>query len=289
MFTNLINHHIIGEKKETKYKPTNKGKSMERTIHLCFPARKGGVGKTMLAGNMAAYFANDGYRVLVVGTDSQEDITETYLAGTDFDIDNHHTLVEVLDGDIDIHDAIVKTPAFRKPRKKLQSYSFDMLPGGPDINHYPSDNLFVLRDAMQAVESEYDFIIYDTCPSDSESSMYVLMTCDYAVVPVTNQASFKSYNSILGDMELARECGSKIECLGVVLNNMTRINLLDKRNEELFREMLGDTVFMNVVHRCTAVTNADAYNVPVCSFNEGERFDDLYHLYLELKKRMGVI
>ena len=272
-----------------KQNTINKGKKMERTIHLCFPARKGGVGKTMLAGNIAAYLANDGYRVLVVGTDSQEDITETYLAGTDFDIDNHPTLVQVLDKEIDIHDAIVKTPEFRKPGKKLQSYSFDMLPGGPDINHYPSDNLFVLRDAMQEVESDYDFIIYDTCPSDSESSMYVLMTCDYAVVPVTNRASFKSVNTIMGDMELANECGSNIKCLGVVLNNMSRARKLDKINESIFRESLEDLVFVNVVHLSSAITNADAYNIPVCSFNEGERFDDLYYLYLELKKRMGVI
>lgn len=275
-------------------------KRTKTTRYICFPARKGGVGKTMLAGNTAAMLASEGYKVLLFGADSQEDISERYLADVeDFDIDDHITVLDVLSG-IDVHEGIVSTPEFRKYTYRLngkqvqrkaenETYHFDILPAGKNIDELNSDSLFIFREILAPVEDEYDFVIFDTPASETDAVMFAFMASDYAVVPVTYMASFKSVQMVLDNIRLAGDNGSSITCLGVVVNDQHASRSLDKFNEKEFRDMLGNLVFKTVIRDASVFVNADAFNIPVCSFPvKTAGTDDIYRFYVELKKRMGV-
>jgi len=269
-------------------------------VYICFPARKGGVGKTMLAGNTAGFLANEGYRVLLVGADSQEDVSEKYLSPLeDFDLDEHLTLSDILDGTIAVEDAIVSTPKYKKFRfsektGKLRriytgnTYTFDIIPAGTDIDSRGGDELDVIREYFSGIEENYDYILFDTPPAETESFMLVLMACDYAVIPVTDRASFKSVKNVLDDIELARDNGSRVRCLGIVVNNQHSTRSLDKFNEGIFRESLDGAVFDTVIRSSSIIPNADAFSLPVCSYMTKEgSCEDLYRYFCELNERIS--
>ena len=268
----------------------------EKTLYICFPARKGGVGKTMFVANTAAYLANDGKRVLVVCTDPQEDLSEKYLTALeDYDIDEHLSLADVLSGE-SVEKAIVTTPSyngydmkrfFYKRRRNGKTYTFDIIPSGVDIDSRRGDDLNSFRNVLCDVEKNYDYILFDTPPSESEAFMMTLMSCDYAVVPVTDLASFKSVQMVLDDIELAKENGSPIQCLGIVINNQHTSRKLDHYNEDLFRESMGGLVFDTVVRSSSSIPNADAFSVPLCSFEQTSNgHEDFYRYYCEFVKRL---
>lgn len=287
---------MFGLGKESK---NAKLKKRDCPVKICFPARKGGVGKTMIAGNAAAMFANEGYRVLVVCADSQEDLPEKFLSPVEsFDLDNHIGISEILDDIDNFEQAVISTPLYKQYRistgKKLRRkqtseyFSFDIIPAGNGIDARSGDDIFALKQVLEKKASEYDVVIFDTPPSESEAVMLVLMASDYAVIPVTDRASFKSVQMIFDDIELARENGSSVQCIGVITNNQHGARKLDKFNEELFRESIGNYVFDSVIRSSSSIPNADAFSVPLCSFEQvTQGLEDFASFYEELKTRIA--
>ena len=268
-------------------------------ISICFPARKGGVGKTMIAGNVAACLANDGYRVLLICADSQEDVSEKYLSSLEeFDIDEHNSLTDLLNGNCSIEECVVTTPMYRgynntigkkiKRRLNGEYYSFDIIPAGTEIDEWRGEDLWAIKNIVDQVKNDYDFVLFDTPPAETEVVMLVYMAADYGVVPVSDQASFRSLQMTMNNFDLARENGSEIECIGMVVNNAHASRKLDKFNEGVFRDNIGDLVFDTVIRASSSIPNADAFSTPLCSFGQTTSgHEDFLRFYEELKERIA--
>ena len=279
----------------------------KRAILLSFPARKGGVGKTMFVANTAGFLANDGYRVLVIGTDSQQDITNRYLGNIEgLDLASTGSFSDVLDGTISIDEAVITTPPYKRfiygtsrfskePTRKAtgETYTFDMIRAGQNIDQRSGDDLFIIRDRLLGVMSNYDFILFDTPPSESEAVMFVLMACDYAVIPVaTNDETSTSIASIQGALEnidLANANGSGISCLGVVLNKLSTARKLNQFHNDIFRKENKDFIFKEAIIETANIPNSNEYCIPLCSFSAGDWKSgtaSFYRFYQELLGRI---
>ncbi|TAD88291.1 MAG: ParA family protein, partial [Bacteroidetes bacterium] len=139
---------------------------------------KGGVGKTTSTVNIGAGLARRGKSVLLVDTDPQANLTA--IAG--LRNDPAHTLYDLMHHKCDIAEAIRPATA--------TTLGCAVIPASEELNKIPrelADELgkeSILRDWLQSVKAEFDFILLDCCPSRNLLSDNALAAAHEAYIPV---------------------------------------------------------------------------------------------------------
>lgn len=137
--------------------------------------RKGGSGKTTTAVNLAAALQQKNKRVLLVDLDPQANATLS--VGIDpLSIKKH---LNTLLTDINTHpeDIIIKT-----------SFGLSIIPSHPDLAAaeagMKATQVGIVKEILQSIESEYDFIIIDTPPSESYLTVNAFVASDAIIIPL---------------------------------------------------------------------------------------------------------
>ena len=135
---------------------------------LAITNQKGGVGKTTTAINLAAAFASKGLRTLLIDLDPQANASMSYI-----DI---HALERT------VYDALIDTQV------PLRS-TFQLTAKVPNLTVAPSgialakleaklvgelDSHFRLKDALDSVREEFDYVLLDTPPTLGITTVNVL-------------------------------------------------------------------------------------------------------------------
>jgi chromosome partitioning protein len=136
---------------------------------------KGGVGKTTTAVTLASGLALNGYKVLLVDTDTQGQTS--YMMG----LKSNDGLAKLLLGEKDAGEAVLKA------RENLW-----LLAGGKSlasvkrmITRMDYGGERTLTNKLQPLEKSYDFIILDTSPSWDTLTVNVLFYARELIVPVS--------------------------------------------------------------------------------------------------------
>lgn len=223
--------------------PQKRVKSMKS---VCFFNNKGGVGKTTLTGNIAAYFAiEQKKRVLVIDCDPQCNITQ-FVLGDVKTIDLYwpekgskeetktKTILDVVDpilsGDADINSKI------RPLRSSINRFGVDLIPGHPRFSTFEDELSSAwaelptgkaggfrvsnwLRAYLRTVEDDYDIVFIDVSPSLGALNRSVLLSSDYFVAPLGADAF-----SVLGIRNISRWMNSWTDYYEVGLEQSERLN-----------------------------------------------------------------
>lgn len=213
---------------------------------ISFFNNKGGVGKTTLTGNIAAFFALEmGKRVLIIDCDPQCNITQFVLGDTrtielywpeksDKDDLKVKTILDVvqpvLDGDASINKSV-------KPlNKKSNRFGADLLPGHPRFSLFedPLSSAWTelpsgkaggfrvsnwLRSYLSSLEASYDIVFVDVSPSLGALNRSVLLSSHYFIAPLGADAF-----SLLGIRNISRWMTGWIEYYDVGLEQSERLN-----------------------------------------------------------------
>ncbi|WP_156498042.1 ParA family protein, partial [Oleiphilus sp. HI0043] len=127
--------------------------------------QKGGVGKSSITCNLAAIFAAKGRRTLVVDLDPQGNSTH-YLMGK--------PAAELNDSIADFFEQTLSFNLFNKdPADFAHKTPFDnlyVLPSSPEMDFLErkleaKHKIYKLKNALRALESQFDEIIIDTAPA----------------------------------------------------------------------------------------------------------------------------
>ncbi len=146
-------------------------------IFIVTAQQKGGVGKTTTAGNVAVLLARDDARVLVVDTDPQFALTRQ-LGLEDRSLGVN--LVDVLAGRAAAEDAIV-----------AGVHQIDVIPAARELAGVEMSlvgelgrELF-LRDALDPVVEDYEYVVIDTPPNLGLLTVNALVCADRVLAPVS--------------------------------------------------------------------------------------------------------
>jgi flagellar biosynthesis protein FlhG len=170
------------------------------TKTLSVTSGKGGVGKTSLVCNMAAYLASQGKNVLILDGDLGMANVDVF-----FGVRPQVFIDEVMNGDRTLEEAIFSIEP-----------NIDLIPGGSGIYELQSTELYqkkLLLDQVSQLENKYDYMLIDTAPGIADNVLYlnsaaqqitVLLTPDpssltdsYALIKVLNQKHKETRFSIV--------------------------------------------------------------------------------------------
>lgn len=277
-----------------------------RTVRLAFWARKGGVGKSFCSYNLAAVLANEGHRVLYIGFDSQEDVTNSILAATDdFDQFEHKSLRGVFEGLYPVSEAVVASPGFpmaliketdgritrKRSRAAKGTYTFDMIPAGDGlmtITDISIDDLYSMHNLMKEIEGAYDYIILDLPPSDAPFTDLALAYADHVFIPVSDSTGAASIDLCITKIKEMNSYGFTVQLSGVIINKYRAGKELDSYNASTLRDAWGDMVCRTVIPNSDSAMNAFALGLPLISYPYSTPLvPALYRLSREIQERIN--
>lgn len=176
---------------------------------------KGGVGKTMTAGNLAVFLATNGFRVLAIDVDPQGSLT-TFL-GINKSIITQGTqpsIAEVLTvKDFDITEAIQNTV----------TENLDVLPACGTLRE-ANDKILIsknwiqhtrLRKALKKVEDHYDFAVMDSAPTHDMAVQNAIVAADNLLIPISvDDFSFEATEELFSLTAEMEEYNSSLLVIG---------------------------------------------------------------------------
>ena len=230
--------------------------------------QKGGVGKTTTAVNLSAALREVGQRVLLVDFDPQGNAT----SGLGVDKNHSPNVYDVLIGESDCAKAIVSTPYgdVLPSNKALAGAGIELV--GMEHREY------LLSNALDTVEENYDFILIDCPPSLELLTLNGIVAARSVLIPVQCEYyALEGLSDLMSTLRLVKKrLNPNIDVEGVLLTMYNgRTNLSMQVAEEVKRFFKGK-VYATVVPRNTRLAEAPSHGKPVIAYDKWSKGAEAY-------------
>ena len=233
---------------------------MSRVIAIA--NQKGGVGKTTTAINLAAALAEAGQKDLAIDFDPQGNLS----SGIGIEKESIKNSV---------YDLLINGTNFYSVLQSTDIKNLDILPtnvnlAGAEIELQDEENRDTkLKEKVDAIKSEYDFIIIDCPPSLSLLTINALTAADSVLIPIQCEYyALEGLGQMVKTINLIRKrLNKKLTVEGVVFTMYDARTNLSQQVVESVKETLDEYIYNAIIPRNVRLAEAPSYGQPITEYD----------------------
>ncbi len=233
---------------------------MAKTIAIA--NQKGGVGKTTTAINLAASLAVLEYKTLLVDGDPQANST----TGNGFDLKNIQlSLYDCMVNETPVSQVILETET---PNLHIVPSHLDLVGAEIELINHPNRE-HILRNALEEVKGNYDFIIIDCSPSLGLITVNALTAANSVAIPVQCEYfALEGLGKLLNTIKIVQtRINTELHIEGILMTMYDgRLRLSNQVVEEI-KNHFGELVFNTIIHRNTRLGEAPSFGKPALMYD----------------------
>lgn len=220
--------------------------------------QKGGVGKTTTSTNLSACLAEAGKRILVVDIDPQGNAT----SGLGVDKNNlEKTIYEMFIGECELNDCLIESDI-----ENLSVLPSNVNLSGAEIDLIGIDGReFILKNQIEKVKDNYDFIIIDCPPSLNILTVNAMTTADSVLVPIQCEYyALEGLSQLIHTINLVKQrLNPNLEMEGVVFTMYDARTNLSLEVVENVKKNLKQNVYKTIIPRNIRLAEAPSHGLPI--------------------------
>ena len=245
---------------------TRKAKNMGKVIAVA--NQKGGVGKTTTSINLSACLAEKGKKVLIIDTDPQGNAT----SGFGIDKNNvENTIYELILGECSIRDCIIKDAIENVDVIQGAAGNVSVIPTNVNLAAAEIELIgvekkeYILKNEVDYVRDEYDFIIIDCPPSLNMLTINAMTTADSVLVPIQCEYyALEGLSQLIHTINLVRQRLNPILTIeGVVFTMFDSRTNLSLQVVENVKANLKYKIYSTLIPRNIRLAEAPSYGIPI--------------------------
>lgn len=223
--------------------------------------QKGGVGKTTTCCGLCGGLVQRGYKVLAIDLDPQGNLS--FSLGVE--AEDNFTVYDIFKGNCDISDAILSGGV-------CDVIPSNILLSGVELELTGVGREYVLREQIEQIKDDYDYIILDTPPALSVLTINAYTASDELIIPMLCEILSLQGIAQLKQTIFAvqRYYNKALQVRGILLNKYNPRLTLTKEVEELAQmiaQQLETDIFKSRISASVCIAEAPAHGESVMTYS----------------------
>jgi len=231
---------------------------------ICVANQKGGVGKTTTSVNLSAALASRGRRVLLIDFDPQGN------ASSGLGLKKHEYQ------EANIYHVLIGESTLEQVIRQSSTANLSVAPANPDLVGAEIELVdtpkreFRLKEALQLVNSKFDYIFIDCPPSLGLLTLNALAAANTFVVPLQCEYyALEGLSQLLNTAGLVKKSiNPELRIEGIVLTMFDTRNNLSHQVVSEIQTHFGDKVFRSIIPRNVRLSEAPSHGQPIIEYDQ---------------------